>query len=658
VIDIDSGALWALMLAPARAYREILYQPGGKLSLCLGERFDIVARPGQLLAEPPRAGDVLLGVTLGQPGGGWCGVFADAGLIRRLSRPGAQAGWYGSFGGARTRRRRFLDLSGRVPPGRLLLRERSTTSIGTSAQPPHDPPNDRGTAPGLFDEVVPDRREGERDSAVGLMQGLGPGEPHDDICRASAYPLFTETAAADDAVTVPPWAAGVGPFPPAPSLNLVADPADGQLQNAFSTKITAHNPTDLCVALVDLTGPTPRYAGMNDSEMVYVGSMMKVAALYAAFALKKQVQEFVTVANHQARLTAAAEIFPIIEAAWRDTLKALFPHRPEKPCERQPWCHTPPDPKKPCPKCKLDQNMVMPQLDKIFEITVDVDGAPKVTFRSACAAGCTAAKKADMEKQIDGYYRTFIDEHGNLECDAEFDAPGMFTEWMLSMTRWSSDLATSKVVDALGYFYINGLLSSGGFFNVPPGGTGGVGLWLSGDYEGHDWVNTKAEKDSDAGGQPLTARWSAKDAQNRVRSNMTATAVQAARLMTLMACGQLVDAESSSRMRDLLGKAVSKAGSCPGIDCCTGIGSYIKDALQPKDASDPHAPHDRTIQAKKGFGNDESTHECGIIEFTYKGRKLKYVAVVLGSLKRHGRSDFNAMVQRLDHTVIELYETP
>jgi hypothetical protein len=74
---------------PATAYREYLYRPSGQFAQWIDDRFDVVARPGGAIGQAPRAGDVLLQVTLGRMGSGHCFVLgADgpelAGSPRRL----------------------------------------------------------------------------------------------------------------------------------------------------------------------------------------------------------------------------------------------------------------------------------------------------------------------------------------------------------------------------------------------------------------------------------------------------------------------------------------------------------------------------------------------------------------------------------------------
>ena len=197
-------------------------------------------------------------------------------------------------------------------------------------------------------------------------------------------------------------------------------------------------------------------------------------------------------------------------------------------------------------------------------------------------------------------------ELGNADLDkaGEFGVPaGGFHDWMRLMARWSNNRAASICVRALGYHYLNGALARAGFFDTATAN----GLWLSADYEGHDWVGTPAEKNTNAAGQKLAPRWA--KAQGRRLSNVTATAAQTARLMTAMAQGRLVDAAASQEMIALMRSAIE---CVHGAKC--GIGSYVKDALV-----GIHRPF-TLLAAKKGFGDDRFSHECAIVERTVAGR--------------------------------------
>ena len=65
-----------LSTVPATAYREYLYRPHGRIARWIGDRFDVVARPGERPGRVPRPGDALLEVTLGRHGTGRCLVLA------------------------------------------------------------------------------------------------------------------------------------------------------------------------------------------------------------------------------------------------------------------------------------------------------------------------------------------------------------------------------------------------------------------------------------------------------------------------------------------------------------------------------------------------------------------------------------------------------
>jgi hypothetical protein len=365
------------------------------------------------------------------------------------------------------------------------------------------------------------------------------------------------------------WAKDIDPFPPPePSIPLLL--SDPGMTSAFTPLIATH--AQFCVALVDLTGDPviPPYAGLNDHEMIFPGSLMKIAAMYAAFALRTRVQAFVDAAKAAGASLAINDIATEIERAWGPKLKALFPNHPQK-------------------SFKNNQDL-FPKLDQIFVISA----AGKVDFAQA---GLTDA-------QIDAL--------------GEFGVGGRFCDWMRSMLRCSSNPAGSKAILALGYFYINGALDRAGFFDA---GTKN-GLWLSADFQGHDWVRTQEEKDDNAAGQPLTARWASaqfdlKTMQPRTKSNVTATAAQLARFMTLLARGQLLDPQSSQAMRTLL----------DADNGCTV--HFAKDALTAAGRT-PTA-----CFSKIGVGDDVFIHDCAIIERTVNGKNLRYVAVGLGAAPKH-----------------------
>jgi hypothetical protein len=140
-------------------------------------------------------------------------------------------------------------------------------------------------------------------------------------------------------------------------------------------------------------------------------------------------------------------------------------------------------------------------------------------------------------------------------------------------------------------------------------------------------VKTNAERQANAAGPPLTPRWAS--AQRRRRSNLTATASQVARFMTLLAQNKLVDANASRDMRELMDVG--------------GIGSYAHSAV---------GRGTTAFAAKIGYGDDRFSHDCAIIERTVPGKKLRYVAVGLGSAPERGRTDLSNLFVLLDKTIV------
>jgi hypothetical protein len=484
-----------------------------------------------------------------------------------------------------------------------------------------------------FEQVAEAAPEAEGLAPYDAGEGEGEGEGEDERLDEHAAPLWLEAADSE----VAPWAAAIDPFPPAPSLAFAVD--DERMSQAFAP-VHSSSVNHLCAAVVDLTGDPamPPYAGLNDDEMIFAGSLPKICAMYAAFALRAQVQAFVDAAGAHGEPVAAPAITRAIEQAWRPKLEALFAGRPTTSFGN-------------------GQDIAFPKLSRIF--TFSADG--RVDFARATPALSDAALDAPVGR-----------------TSAEFKSPpGRFHDWMRLMLRWSNNTAASRCILALGYFYLNGALARANLFDAGPpsgrskgapaplggserGGTGPPpgrsqggsaplggserserggsgthhGLWLSADYAGHDWVNTQAGRQANAAGPPLAARWAKQ--QGRRRSNAVATAAQIASFMTLLAQRKLLADKAASD--DMLALMTITPG---------GIGSYARGALVRAGRTPT------TIAAKIGFGDDSFSHDCAIVERTVAGKNLRYVAVGLGSAPARKREDLRDLFVRLDDTIVK-----
>jgi monoamine oxidase len=175
-----------------------------------------------------------------------------------------------------------------------------------------------------------------------------------------------------------------------------------------------------------------------------------------------------------------------------------------------------------------------------------------------------------------------------------------FLDWIRAALHHNDEAAVGRYIRALSYPYINGVLAAAGFFDPAKK----KGLWMSGDYNGNDWLR------DDAAGMPLTARWRL---PGHAVSNFTGTALQVVRFLGLMAQGKLVDKDSSGKMIELLGRP------------------FLWDTL-----ATPHRPF-TSVDGKVGIGTWDSRYHDGAIVKVERGgdpaRTISYVLAVLGSPK-------------------------
>jgi GH25 family lysozyme M1 (1,4-beta-N-acetylmuramidase) len=146
----DSTVL--LAAAPDTAYREFLYRPDGRFARWIAKRFDVVARPDQPIRRAPRAGDVLLEVSLGHMTRGQCATLAEHDLALLASWP-------------------------RLMPGQLLLRPRRQLEV--SAPLPVEP-----AIPAQVERVIEADRERE---AIEAVPGLPVGAEADEVGAAGGW---------------------------------------------------------------------------------------------------------------------------------------------------------------------------------------------------------------------------------------------------------------------------------------------------------------------------------------------------------------------------------------------------------------------------------------------------------------------------------------
>jgi hypothetical protein len=257
-----------------------------------------------------------------------------------------------------------------------------------------------------------------------------------------------------------------------------------------SFKSCLHVPDDLTVALVDLTDPSaPVYAGIRDQDTVFIASMAKIAALYAAFELRKQLQDAV---SNVPTSIPVANLIAEVRKTWQPLLDAT------KPNDRAAFSG-------------------FPSLSEIFDITP-----------SGSSWSVEFTTKGDIGILPDAEFAEWPLLKGKFG----------FKELLELMARFSNNDASARCITALSYEYIHGALINAGLYNEATGG-----LWLGAPYP---------HKPGAALTEGLWAAEPLNNERNQSRKYQMGNAEAAARMFTLLAQGKLVDATASREMLDML----------------------------------------------------------------------------------------------------------
>jgi hypothetical protein len=210
------------------------------------------------------------------------------------------------------------------------------------------------------------------------------------------------------------------------------------------------DPRHIPITIVALDG-SGQAAGQNEFDMYYSGSLLKVAAMYAAYQLRIAVNDLAAAlpidpANDA---TATTNLFNTIRTTFNDEIAnkvALLP-------------------------AFIDRELRVPKYDIIFTATRPPSGHFTLEFT-------TGDHSADPE---------------NVPSDT-------FEPNLIDMIVGSHNASAGFCIRNLGYGWINGLLESAGLFfpiKVPPGGRSGYGIWLAGDYGSAKVATIESVNDGD-----------------------------------------------------------------------------------------------------------------------------------------------------------------
>ena len=266
------------------------------------------------------------------------------------------------------------------------------------------------------------------------------------------------------------------------------DPGFANAEDAFAKCIKV--PDSLTLALVDVTDPAaPVFAGIRAENTVFIASMAKIAALYAAFELRKRLQDAI---SGVPVTTPVPALIAQVKKTWQPLIDA------NKPKDAAAFAG-------------------FPNLADIFDITPS--GASwSVTFTTKGNINTLGDKESAEWPALNGKFG--------------------FKELLLLMASFSNNDAAARCITSLSYEYINAALVVAGLYENGKGG-----LWLAAPYPHKPgaaltenlWMQEPLNKDS------ITTR-----------RYQVSSAKAAAAMFTLLAQRNLVDATSSDEMLDFL----------------------------------------------------------------------------------------------------------
>ena len=266
------------------------------------------------------------------------------------------------------------------------------------------------------------------------------------------------------------------------------DPGFVNGEDAFSNCIKV--PDSLTLALVDVTDAgAPVFVGINADDTVFIASMAKIAALYAAFELRKRLQDGISGVPVATPLNA---VIAQVKRTWQPLIDA------KKPKDAAAFAG-------------------FPNLTEIFDITPS-GSSWSVTFTTKGNINTLGDKESAQWPSLNGKFG--------------------FKELLLLMASFSNNDAAARCITTLSYEYINAALVSAGLYENGKGG-----LWLAAPYPHKPgaaltenlWMQEPLNKDS-----------------NISRRYQVSSAKAAAMMYTLLAQRKLVDATSSDEMLDFL----------------------------------------------------------------------------------------------------------
>lgn len=372
--------------------------------------------------------------------------------------------------------------------------------------------------------------------------------------------------------------------------------ADPGLQAIVARRVLRQHPKlgQLRFALVDLTGPaklaSPQFAGHRETEQGGLGSMAKLACMYAAYQLKFDLEELA----RQGGVTDLKALFDAARALWNASQKPnsalvtpLFPSGPKIELLG--------------PLIAVDgkplsgpRGLSMPDLERIIEKVPGSAGGLAIRFRGSdriLVDPSAPGPPPSVTREALAYASRgggSLREVRNLS----------FAERLFLMIDDSDNAAAHSCIEDIGFLFITSAIWQSDFYRPERGG----GLWESSTHDGGvRWLKPPVPR-----GNPKA-------------DFVSATAASVAALMTLIEQDRLVNRDACAGMKQLTNK--NKPGVPPRG---SRTRSYFLEGLR------PHLLPNR-IHSKLGIGN--FLNNCEIIVRTVhdpanpeNSKEIRYVA--------------------------------
>ncbi len=223
------------------------------------------------------------------------------------------------------------------------------------------------------------------------------------------------------------------------ALNAALSPS---LEDPSSANIEDLGDLPIAIVALDDDGGRP-LTGQHHIEMFYCGSMLKLAALYAAYQLRVAVNDLAATLDVD-RVKTAAQVFAELRNAFNKEILGAVPlintHKPPIP-----------------------DALKVPTYDVVFQAT-----------------------------QEDGRWVLDFHQLNSIKVQSgPFTAS--FTTHLNRMIVGSHNESAGVCVRSLGYSWINGVLQAAGFLDLSQPGQ--EGIWLAGDYENSPTVEIQSVND-------------------------------------------------------------------------------------------------------------------------------------------------------------------